>query len=317
MNNTEKYVYKVYQEKSFSEAAKKLFISQPALSSTIKKYEKQLGYEIFNRKTSPISLTNKGKIHIEYLEELCDLEKQFELRMKTVDDTTLKTLSIGGSKSVAFNTIPRLCSEFHRRYPNISLKVDAGESGPESDLFDRLDRGTLDFVISTNVKTEKYSYLTLFEEKYLIAVRKDYPGIDPLSKYALTFDEVLSGSIPPEKEIADWSLFKNVKLFRPGSNTKSWKVFSEFYKTVRPAPCRIVNYRKMDMHYNLMREGMGAVLMPQSSIIGKGDDGGNVWYFTVKLPENKREVVLIYKEETLSSSHAKAFIEIAKKLYNT
>ena len=56
------YFYEFYLERSFSGAAKKLFISQPALSASVKKVEKQLGVTIFDRSTNPISLTPAGKV---------------------------------------------------------------------------------------------------------------------------------------------------------------------------------------------------------------------------------------------------------------
>ena len=46
------YIYTVYKQKSVSRAANELFISQPALSSAIKREEKRLGFEIFNRNTA-------------------------------------------------------------------------------------------------------------------------------------------------------------------------------------------------------------------------------------------------------------------------
>ena len=55
------YVYEVYCEKSFSKAAEKLFVSQPALSASIKKTEKKIGLPLFDRSTSPIQLTPAGK----------------------------------------------------------------------------------------------------------------------------------------------------------------------------------------------------------------------------------------------------------------
>ena len=56
------YVYEVYLARSFSAAAKKLFISQPALSAAVKKVEKQLGITIFDRSTNPITLTQAGRV---------------------------------------------------------------------------------------------------------------------------------------------------------------------------------------------------------------------------------------------------------------
>ena len=55
MLNEMKYVYEVYKEKSFSKAAKKLFISQPALSNMVRKAEKEMGAPIFDRSTIPLT----------------------------------------------------------------------------------------------------------------------------------------------------------------------------------------------------------------------------------------------------------------------
>lgn len=57
MFDGKEYVYAVYEEKSFSKAAQKLYITQPALSTAIKKVEKKIGSPIFDRSTSPIGLT--------------------------------------------------------------------------------------------------------------------------------------------------------------------------------------------------------------------------------------------------------------------
>ena len=51
------YIYAVYQERSFSKAAQKLYVSQPWLSAAVKKTERELNARIFDRGTSPISLT--------------------------------------------------------------------------------------------------------------------------------------------------------------------------------------------------------------------------------------------------------------------
>ena len=51
------YVYEVYKEKSFSKAAKNLYISQPSLSANVRRVEAKIGYPIFYRNTSPLTLT--------------------------------------------------------------------------------------------------------------------------------------------------------------------------------------------------------------------------------------------------------------------
>lgn len=75
LGTTAKYIYTIYRLKSFSLAAQELFISQPALSRAIKNAEIGLGAPIFNRKTIPISLTEEGKIYIEAIEKMLQIER--------------------------------------------------------------------------------------------------------------------------------------------------------------------------------------------------------------------------------------------------
>ena len=77
MFRNREYVYAVYKEMSFSRAAEKLFISQPALSAMVKKVEKRIGSPIFDRSCSPIRLTNCGKEYISCIEQIMDVEYQF------------------------------------------------------------------------------------------------------------------------------------------------------------------------------------------------------------------------------------------------
>ena len=66
------YVMEVYKEQSFSKAAQNLYISQPALSAAIKRIEKKVGAPLFDRRTSPIQLTECGKEYIRTTERILE-----------------------------------------------------------------------------------------------------------------------------------------------------------------------------------------------------------------------------------------------------
>ena len=78
MFNGMEYVYEVYKEKSFSKAAKKLFISQPSLSATVKRVENRIGYPVFNRNTTPLTLTECGEHYIKAVEEILAIQTSFQ-----------------------------------------------------------------------------------------------------------------------------------------------------------------------------------------------------------------------------------------------
>ena len=80
MFSNPEYVYEVYKERSFSKAAKNLFISQPALSVTIKRIENRIGTPIFDRSTNPVGLTECGQKYIEVIKQYMDLDSAACLR---------------------------------------------------------------------------------------------------------------------------------------------------------------------------------------------------------------------------------------------
>ena len=106
--NEKDYIYEVYKEKSFSQAAKNLYLSQPALSATVKKVEKELGVTIFDRSTSPIVLTEEGKVYIESIEKIRAVEE--EMNNKLLDMSELKSgkIRVSGENFVSSFIMPKI-----------------------------------------------------------------------------------------------------------------------------------------------------------------------------------------------------------------
>lgn len=313
MKKAEEYVYKICQTKSFSVAAKELYVSQPALSKTIKNLETELGYEIFNRNHYPVTLTREGELYAEYLEEAITLEKNLTKRISSLHENNSKKLSVGGSNSAAYHIIPKICGELNRRFPKTELAIDVGESTRA--LFDRLSQGALDIVIATTCDFSKFDAVKLWSEKYVVVVRKDYPGAEKLSKYALSRDEILTGNFSKEKEITDYQMFKDIEFFKPGINSNAWKRMPEFMSQCKHSSCRLINFRRMDIHYKLMLEGLGALIAPQTVISENADDKNELYYFALGIENNDRQAVLVYKKDRQLTNSMQNFIDIAQELY--
>ena len=88
------YIYLVYQEKSFSKAAKKLFVSQSAVSAMVKKMEGKLGCQIFDRSTIPLTVTKEGEYYIKCAEQFMRLEKNMDAYFKDMADMNTGHLSL-------------------------------------------------------------------------------------------------------------------------------------------------------------------------------------------------------------------------------
>ena len=70
------YCLEVEESKNITLAAKHLFISQPALSKQLSKLEKELGFQLFDRARSPITVTPQGEIFLEFAHRYVDMERE-------------------------------------------------------------------------------------------------------------------------------------------------------------------------------------------------------------------------------------------------
>ena len=138
------YVYAVYQEMSFSRAAERLFISQPALSAMIKKIEARIGSPIFDRSCSPIRLTACGREYISCVEQMMDMESQFRQYLNQTESLAVGSLSIGANSVFASYLLPGYIFAFSRRHPGVQVSMMEGNT---NDLLTSLNSGDIDIVL--------------------------------------------------------------------------------------------------------------------------------------------------------------------------
>lgn len=122
-----KYVYAVYQERSFSKAAKKLFISQPALSNMVKKAEKEIGAPLFDRSTIPLTVTKEGAYYIKSIEEILFIQRNIKSYFEDLGSLKTGTLSLGGSSFFCSFVFPDLIGRFREKYPDVKIDLLEGK----------------------------------------------------------------------------------------------------------------------------------------------------------------------------------------------
>lgn len=78
------YIYTICRERSFSKAAARLYMSQPALSTIVRRVERELGVRIFDRSTIPLTLTESGRIFIEAAQKIGDVDSDMMNRLQDI-----------------------------------------------------------------------------------------------------------------------------------------------------------------------------------------------------------------------------------------
>ena len=113
----------ITSEKSFTKAAKILFISQPSLSKQIKILENRLGILLVNRENNKISLTEAGNVFLHYAERILALCEESCRALNDLKNGDRGNLTIGASQTIGTYLMPRVLSVFAQNYPQINLKV--------------------------------------------------------------------------------------------------------------------------------------------------------------------------------------------------
>lgn len=140
-----KVFYHVASTLSFSEASKQLFISQSAVSQSIKVLEKKLNQTLFIRSTKRVQLTPQGEILLKHIEPAMNLIRQGENQLLDSNSLNGGQLRIGASDTICRYYLLPFLNAFHKRYPNIHIKVTNRTSIECAKL---LDNGQVDFILT-------------------------------------------------------------------------------------------------------------------------------------------------------------------------
>jgi DNA-binding transcriptional LysR family regulator len=118
-----KVFYHVANTLSFSEASKQLYISQSAVSQSVKVLEKKLGMSLFIRSTKRVQLTPEGEILLRHIEPAMNLIRQGENQLLEANSLNGGQLRIGASDTICRYYLVPFLNEFHRLYPKVHIKV--------------------------------------------------------------------------------------------------------------------------------------------------------------------------------------------------
>jgi len=137
------YFLAVAEHHSFTRAAAALHVSQPALSQQVRQLEESLGAQLFDRSGRVTRLTDAGEAYLRYARRASQELQEGKRAIHDVGDLSRGSLRVAVTPTFTTYLIGPLVEAFHRRYPNITLKVReiAQEHMEDLLLADELDLG--------------------------------------------------------------------------------------------------------------------------------------------------------------------------------
>lgn len=170
------YVIALAEEKNFSRAAERLYISQPALSKIISNLESELGTPLFDRNANPMRLTPAGEIYVRAARDIVRREESLYKEVQDLSDTVTGTIRVGCTLPISDSVMPLVLPSFIQKYPGVSVRLVEGSS---RDRMADLTNGRIDAMIGgANPGLREIETFTVGSSRRLIVAPKNYvPGL--------------------------------------------------------------------------------------------------------------------------------------------
>ncbi|MDO4556403.1 MAG: LysR family transcriptional regulator [Lachnospiraceae bacterium] len=311
MFENKEYVYMVYQEKSFSKAAKKMYVTQPCLSAMVKKVEKKIGAPIFNRNVTPIQLTDCGKMYIEYIEQVMQMEQQFENYLCDIRGLKIGSIAIGANNVCSSFVLPDIMRRFSSEYPDIQLQLHEGNIDY---LNEQMQLGALDVILDNYpVEENLYEVYPMRKEEILVAVPLEISqNID--RKYhckGITAEDVILGKHKnSRRKKISFQYFEECPfiILRKGNDTRNR--YEQLCQETEIVPSIVLEVDQLSTAYNIACSGTGASLV-SDTLIQKMPPAGQLRYYSVASKITQRALFFHYPKNRYLSLAMKKFMESA------
>lgn len=185
-----RYVYEIYRTGSFSKAAERLFITQPALSIAVAKAESAIGMPLFDRSTRPVTLTHAGRIYIDAIEKMKNLEQDLEQQFEDIRDLKKGKIVIGATHYMNSYILAPILKGFSEKYPGIELELVEGSS---SAMVELLKKREIDLTFNCDPRVlVNFAGYPVFSDIVLMAVPEEDMINSKFSDCSLTAEDIMN-----------------------------------------------------------------------------------------------------------------------------
>ena len=311
MTNEMRYIYEIYKLKSFSKAAEKLFITQPALSISVQKVEQALGTPIFYRNHKSLALTEAGKKYIEAIERIDTIEKDLSCEINDLMSVNTGSLAIGGTQYINSYILPPVIGYFTQKHPNVSLKII---ENPSNRLLDSLEDGVIDLTYNCgDMDKDKFTSCFAFRDRVLLAVPRHFVSIEALP-YALSRDDVLLNTpVMPMRPYVSLNLFSDIPFILLTTENNLYERSIAFLEEAGISPVIALETSQLVTAYRLCCSGIGATFI--SSYLVSESSPQNVVYFKIDSPLSARNFHAVLNKKRYVSFAVRAFIDAFNQIH--
>lgn len=312
------YVLTILECGSFTAAANKLYIAQPSLSQSIISLEKSLGITIFNRSTSPITLTKAGELYVDAARKIQNIDDQFMQQINDLSHSLQGNVLVGTSQLFTIHIMPHILSKLFTDYPNINITLFEllGDEREKAAL-----SGKLDLFFSYSIsERDALEQVPVMNERILLALPPKHPLNDPK---AVSAQKVKAEGLPSQPlytlynsvdsddfPFFDVSLLKDEPFIMLPPYLSLGGITESLCQMNGFTPNVVLRTRSLDAMRSMVYAGLGCGFLPES-IVRFGAFFNHPIYYQIG---KSRALYLVYRKDRYLSRAASTFIDITREV---
>jgi len=276
---------------NFTQAAQKLFITQPAVTAQIKLFEDYCGLKLFKKRGRKIYLTDEGKTLYDYACKMIESEKEFERLIDDLKELKRGLLRLGTAKTYARYFMPYLMPRFHEVYPDIKIRLDEGSS-----------------------RDMMHSLLDLRNEVAVIAQADDHPDVQftPFTKEELVIILAPDHRLAFKKSIAFEELAQEPIIMKEiGSGTR--RLVNSLFDQYHCEPDILMETSNTEFIKQLVQRGEGVSFLVKEAVVQELKEKKLATVSLKKVPVFL-DVSIAYLKGQRLSRPAQAFVNLLMEL---
>lgn len=277
----------VSRQKSFSRAAEKLSLTQPAISAQIRSLEQEVGAQLFDRSGGKVTFTAAGRVFEPFAEHCLDCHAHIVLAVGEMQRSPRGEISISANESTCLYVLPHVFTQFKQQYSRVSLSIVRAERARtlEAILNREVDFG----VVALPVKDPRFVVEWIHKDELVLVAAPTHP----LARHERVRME----------EVARTPLL----LPKHGRQREQLDLL---FSSRDLQPTIAMELDSNELLKRFIAVGMGIGFLPRSNVIAD-HQGGSLKILPVESVRLQRDLAVVFRKDRTLSRAAQAFIEIA------
>jgi DNA-binding transcriptional LysR family regulator len=273
--------------RSFSRAAEKLSVTQPAISAQIRSLENEVGARLFDRDGGKVTFTAAGRVFEPFAEHVLQCHAHIGTTIAELHRSPRGEIAISANEATSLYVLPSVFAQFKREYTRVSLKIVRADRAKtiESVLNREVDFG----IVSLPVKDARLLIDVIHKDEVVLVAPNAHPLV---AREQVTLPEILQYPLLLPKQ------------------GRQREQLDELFRTHDAQPRVAMEVESSELLKRLVAAGLGMGFLPRA-VVSADERAGLLRILRVEGLRISRELALVYRKEKTLTRAGHAFLEIA------